>query len=320
MNIIRFVKDWTLPIAMIAGALSYVVYINIPCLAPTKAFAGSAVAVVQPVLIFCMLFLTFCKIHPRDLRPCRWHLWLLLIQALMFVLPALWLIAFPDTAWRVVIEGGMICMICPTATASAVVAGKLGGNGATLTAYIIAVNMLTAILAPLVLPMAHPHDGLSFLPAFVTILRKVFPMLICPLLLAWLVRFTMPGLHAKVLRCKDLAFYIWSVSLALAIAVTARSIHHNEDGNLWDEVGLAAVSLACCAFQFAAGRRIGRHYGEPISAGQALGQKNTVFIIWLGYTFLDPITSVAGGFYSVWHNTVNSYQLYLKRKAQQHEA
>ena len=137
MNIIRFVKDWTLPIAMIAGALSYVVYINIPCLAPTKAFAGSAVAVVQPVLIFCMLFLTFCKIHPRDLRPCRWHLWLLLIQALMFVLPALWLIAFPDTAWRVVIEGGMICMICPTATASAVVAGKLGGNGALTEVYII---------------------------------------------------------------------------------------------------------------------------------------------------------------------------------------
>ena len=34
----------------------------------------------------------------------------------------------------------------------------------------------------------------------------------------------------------------------------------------------------------------------------------------MGFTFFTPITSIAGGFYSVWHNIVNSYQLYEKRK------
>ena len=38
-------------------------------------------------------------------------------------------------------------------------------------------------------------------------------------------------------------------------------------------------------------------------------------IIWLGYTFLSPITATAGGFYSVWHNVVNSWQLYKYRKS-----
>ena len=52
----------------------------------------------------------------------------------------------------------------------------------------------------------------------------------------------------------------------------------------------------------------------PSAPGKPLGQKNTVFAIWMGYTFMTPVTSVAGGFYSVWHNIYNSYQLYQKRK------
>lgn len=46
-----------------------------------------------------------------------------------------------------------------------------------------------------------------------------------------------------------------------------------------------------------------------------MGQKNTVFAIWMGLMFLDPVTSVTGGFYSIWHNIVNSWQLYKKNKA-----
>ena len=46
--------------------------------------------------------------------------------------------------------------------------------------------------------------------------------------------------------------------------------------------------------------------------GQALGQKNTVFAIWFAYTFMTPVTAIAGGFYSVWHNIVNTWQLYRK--------
>lgn len=55
-------------------------------------------------------------------------------------------------------------------------------------------------------------------------------------------------------------------------------------------------------------------YNERITAGQSLGQKNTVFGIWMGYTFLDPVTSLAGGFYSIWHNCFNTWQLRRKEK------
>ena len=67
-------KNWTLPIAMLMGIVLYFVYVNIPFLEPTKPYVEHAVAIVQPVLIFLMLFLTFCKVNVSELRPCRWHL------------------------------------------------------------------------------------------------------------------------------------------------------------------------------------------------------------------------------------------------------
>jgi BASS family bile acid:Na+ symporter len=145
------------------------------------------------------------------------------------------------------------------------------------------------------------------------ILRKIFPLLIFPFLTAWAVRVYLPNLHQKFIECRDLAFYLWAVALAIAIAVTVRSIVHSDVNPIY-EVGIAVVSLICCIAQFTLGKKIGEHYNDRIGGGQSLGQKNTVFSIWLGATFLNPVTAMAGGFYSVWHNVVNSYQLYKKRK------
>ena len=34
------------------------------------------------------------------------------------------------------------------------------------------------------------------------------------------------------------------------------------------------------------------------------------FLIWLGYNYLTPVTSVAGGLYAIWQNLFNSWELY----------
>lgn len=313
MSIIQFIKNWTLPISMCAGALLYFVYTSIPALAPTKPYVESLIAFLQPALIFAMLFITFCKVDPKELRICRWHGWLLAIQAGSFALLSLLLILFPNIPGEVLVEGAMLCMICPTATAAAVITGKLGGNAANLTTYTILINLVTALIVPVFVPMIHPHAHLTFGVSFTLILSKVFPLLFCPFLLALAVRYLLPSFHRIVLKCKDLAFYLWTVALAIAIGVTVKSIVHSHVAVEY-QIGIALISLLCCVLQFRVGKRIGKHYHDAISCGQALGQKNTVFAIWMGYTFLTPITSIAGGFYSVWHNVFNSYQLYCKRK------
>lgn len=316
MSIIQFIKNWTLPVSMCIGALAYFVYTGIPALAPTKPYMESLIAILQPALIFAMLFITFCKVDPKELRFSRWHGWLLAIQAGSFSLLSLLIVLFPGLPGEVLIEGAMLCMICPTATAAAVVTGKLGGNAAGLTTYTILINFVTALIVPIFVPMIHPHAGLTFGHSFALILGKVFPLLFCPFLAALAVRYFLPSFHRLVLKCKDLAFYLWAVALAIAIAVTVKSIMHSHVSAGY-QIGIATVSLICCILQFRVGKRIGIRYHDAISSGQALGQKNTVFAIWMGYTFLTPVTSIAGGFYSVWHNIFNSYQLYRKRKEEE---
>ncbi|MBO5180274.1 MAG: transporter [Paraprevotella sp.] len=311
MKIISFLKTWTLPVAMLAGVIGYLAFAHIPLLSPLKPFTLASVAILQPLLIFAMLFITFCKVDPHELKPRTWHLWLLLIQTGGFCLPALLLHFFPNMPGQVVVEGAMICLICPTATAAAVITGKLGGNASSLTTYTIFINLLTALIIPLTVPLIHPHPEQSFLSSFLLIIGKVFPLLFGPFLAALAIRSWFPRLHAAITSCKDLAFYLWAVALAIAIAVTAKSIAHSTVDYRY-QLGISAASLLCCAFQFWLGKRIGHRYGDSITAGQALGQKNTVLAIWMGYTFFTPVTSVAGGFYSVWHNVYNSYQLYRK--------
>ena len=72
--------------------------------------------------------------------------------------------------------------------------------------------------------------------------------------------------------------------------------------------------LLACVIQFLLGKRIGSAYHDRISAGQALGQKNTVLAIWMASTYLHPLATIAPGSYVLWQNIVNSYQLWKKRK------
>lgn len=313
-TLLRFYKNWALPISMAMGVVLYFVYTSIPLLKGTSHMVNQAIGILQPTLIFAMLFITFCKIKPRDLRLCRWHGTLLLVQVGAFALCAAVLILFPDLPGRLLIESAMTCFICPTACAAAVVCAKLGGHAAHLITYILLINLAAALFIPLIVPLVNPTEGQTFLTTSVLIIRQVFPTLICPLLLAWSIRLVWPRLAQRLQNTGDTAFYLWTIALTMAIAVTTRSIMHSHVA-LPVLVGIALVTLAACWVQFAIGRRIGHPTGDAIAAGQAIGQKNTVFAIWVAYTFLTPITAIAGGFYSVWHNLFNSYQLYRKRKA-----
>lgn len=313
MTVKRIFKDWSLIWAMLMGVAGYFVFEALHPSPSVHAFARSAAAATQPMLIFAMLFLTFCKFDPRHVRLHRWHLWLLLIQCGLFGAISAVLMSLPHSGMRIALEGAMICLVCPTATAAAVVTRKLGGDMAGITTYTILINMAVAVIVPALLPFVHPNPEITSLSASMMILGKVCPLLIMPLLLAWIIRFTLPRLLEWLTRAQDAPFYLWLVALSLAIAVTVRSIVHT-DVDLSTQLWLVGVSLVCCIFQFWAGRKIGAVYGETVTAGQALGQKNTVFAIWMGYTFFTPITAIAGGFYSIWHNLANSYQLYRHNK------
>lgn len=314
----RFFKAWMLPISMTVGVMLYVLYRETPFLYPYGQSLRSIITTIQPCLIFMMLYSSFCKVRLHALRPRHYHIYPLLIQTGAFLLSALGVYLLKDGS-ALVVESFMICMICPTATAAVVVTCKLGGDSESVTSYTILINLLVALLVPAVVPLLHPLPGQTFLHTFHQITANVFPILICPLIAAALTKRYFPRLLRLVLNIPDLAFYLWAISLSMCLTMTARSLYHsNVNGSIL--VGIALASLCACVIQFWAGRKIGQHWQRPISGAQSLGQKNTAFAIWMAYTFLDPITSVAGGFYSIWHNVYNSWQLARARNVEQSQS
>lgn len=121
MTLYKFIKDWILIFAILGGVFGYFIYTSIPALDGTHAFMLQAMSIIQPLLIFGMLFLTFSRVNIRKLRLCRYHWWLLLFQTGMFLSIGALLTVMPHSGMRIVLEGAMICLICPTATAGAVI-------------------------------------------------------------------------------------------------------------------------------------------------------------------------------------------------------
>ena len=263
--------------------------------------------------MFAQLLLVFCKVDWRDLLPERWHAWLLLFQILTCLIVVGCLLLFPfNMEWRIAFEGMMVCFICPTATAAAVVTGKLGGNAASLTVYTLLSNILAAVMVPLFFPLVEP-SSVSFGESFLRILGKVFPLLLFPFFIALLLKRFFPAAHCFLTGLKDAAFYLWAVALTIVMGQTAKSMVEGDTG-LAEELLIALLALLVCCIQFYAGKRIGHIYQDRISAGQALGQKNSVLAIWMACTYLNPVSAVAPGSYALWQNLINSYQLWKKRR------
>jgi BASS family bile acid:Na+ symporter len=270
----------------------------------------SYLSFLTPYLIFTMLLLTFCKLSPRAIAIRPAHLWLLMIQ----LLGALAVYGLCRLYHPVVAQGALICVLVPTATAAAVITGLLGGNVAFLTTYLLLCNTGVAIVAPLVLPWAGAQAGIPFVEAFLRIGRQVAPMLLCPLLLAWAIRYALPKLNARLLSIRNLSFYLWTFALTLVTGTTVRSLVEQDNPDYGTELALALVSLLICVGQFLLGRRIGRSNGDPVSCGQGLGQKNTILAIWMAQAYLHPLSSVAPAAYVLWQNIINSWQLWRRRK------
>ena len=314
-RIIRFFKNWTLPLGMFGGVAICLMFHYIPLLSPLKVLAKGAEEYVMPLMVFIQLFTTFCKVNPREMRICRWHVIMIAVQLVCCLAVALPIHFSPDFRYSVVVQGALVCLIVPTGTAAAVIAGRLGGNETTLTTCTIVSNLVAAVMIPAVFPLVEMQSAGSFWHQFLIIMKRVFPLLITPFLAAWALREFLPKVHATVVReCGDLAFYLWGISLIIAIGLTLRSVVNSHfDPHVMLPLALAA--LAACAWQFGIGKAVGRRCNDYISCRQGFGQKNTILAIWVSYTYLTPVISVAPSCYIVWQNIVNSWQLWKKGRA-----
>lgn len=300
---LRKLKPWMLPIAIVGGML-----LHEPL---------SAVAFVSPWLIFVMLLITFCRVNPTDIH----HQWqshrseligLLAVQTI--AAPLLYLLCLP--MGPLVAQGAYLCVLCPTATAAPVVTGMLGGSVARVATYSILCNVATAVIAPFALTIIDSGAQVDFMTACLLIARKVGPLILGPLLIAFAMRKFAPKMHHRIANHQSISFYLWATALFIIVGNAVGMVIHEPADQIPAMILLSGVALASCIGQFWLGRKIGRMNSDTISGAQGLGQKNTVLAIWLATTYLNPITSVAPAAYIIWQNIINSAQLMRKASAQ----
>lgn len=319
-------KKWfdsnALWLSMLIGAFGYKLFLP---LAPTL-----------PWLIFFMLFFTFCKVNPLDLRLHKWH-WAVL-AAQVFLGFATYAGVWYLTGDKVLAQGLLMCFIMPTATAAPIIAGKMGGSIQNLTTFTLLSNFATAIIVPATFPLVNPATGMTFWPAFFLILSRIAPLLLGPFFAAWLLRIAYKWKTRKefVLPVKIavVPFYLWVTSIVILMAVVTNTTISNIKYQISNILILLVFSFFACLIQFGLGKLIGyllpaaskgKDYQDvlinpaaapktmagvsSITAGQAFGQKNTSLGVWMANTYLDPMASLGAAAYIIWQNIFNSAQL-----------
>ena len=298
-----------------------------------------------PVWIFFMLFFTFCKVNPLDLRLHKWHWVVLTLQLLMSIGVYYGLMALTGNA--ILAQGLLLCFIMPTATAAPIIAGKLGGSIQNLTSFTLLSNFATAIIVPALFPLINPAADMTFWSAFLLILSRISPLLLGPFFAAWLLRLSYnafqksknPETPKSFELPKSLAvvpFYLWVCSIIVLSATVTETTISNLQSQMSNMLILLASSFLSCLFQFGLGKLIGYYLPAPskgrdyqdvlinpaaapktmagvssITAGQAFGQKNTSLGVWMAQTYLNPLAALGAAAYIIWQNLFNSVQLSL---------
>ena len=231
----RNVKTVAMPTAMVVGAL---------LCRPVTALEGWTHQMITPSLIFLMLFVTFCRVKPRQMKPSMLHFWLLLFQVVVSV--AVYFLLLPLNP--VVAQGAMICVLAPVAMAAVVIAGMLGANVPTMATYSLVCNMVIALVAPVVLSFAGTGAC-----SFTQILARIAPLLIMPFAAAQFCRFVLPGAAKWIGNHSQISFYMWLVSLVVIIGRTTAFILDLHDASPATELWLAFAALVICLVQFKVG-------------------------------------------------------------------
>ncbi len=312
---LNLLKTYALFISMMIGIVFHFVFVDVSFI--TKYFMDEPlkdITFITKYLLFVMLLIVYCKVDFRQFRWKRWHINLLAIQFIGSILFYLLVFKFNNR----IAEGGLICLLAPTATSAPVITGLLGGSVAGLITYSISSNLLVAFFAPLYFSLIGAHGAgagdLTFIEAFGTICMKAFPLIFGPFVCALVLKKFVKPVYKFLREKQGISFWLWTIALVLLMSRTTTDLIAMDPNERPAAFNMALIALLCCLTQFTVGRKLGKIYHNKVASGQAYGQKNTILAIWMAQTFFNPIVAIAPATYVLWQNLVNSYQLSKHRR------
>ena len=261
------------------------------------------------MLLFFMLFFTFGSVDFKEIRFRKEYLLLLLYQVGVSIGVYLLVKQYNE----ILAQGTMICILAPTAVAAVVMSSMLGANVASVTSYSLLINFVISIVAPIYFSIMEVPDIVPFWESVGKISMKIFPLLIIPMVLVFIIKKLSKKLGNGLKNLSSLSFYLWVVSATIVMGNTMKFILLQDSKNYLIIILLIIFSLILCLFQFIFGYYYGKKFNDELACTQYMGQKNTILAIWMAQTFLNPIASIAPAAYVLWQNFVNTYQLWRKK-------
>ena len=253
-------------------------------------------------LLMVMLFFAFLDINLKPRPSQKGVFWILLANlSIAFVVYAL--LAPIDLQLAL---AGFLTAISPTAISSPVIVGFVEGDMEFIIASVILTNITVALVVPLTLPSLM---GTAVQISIIDVLRSVAIVMFVPLLLSQAVK-KLPAAGQNFLRKgKSLSMPLWLITLFIVSAKASDFLRNENTAPLTTLGMIALISLGICVIDFGVGVWLGRpdHWRE---SGQALGQKNLSFTIWVALTFVNPLVAMGPMFYIIYHHIYNSWLIY----------
>ena len=262
-----------------------------------------------PIFLFFMLFFTFCSVDFKEIKFRKEYFLFVLFQVVVSIGVYLLVKQYDE----ILAQGVMLCVLAPTAVAAIVMSSMLGANVASVTSYSLVINFAISIVAPIYFSIMDVPEILPFWISVKSIMLKIFPLLIVPMLLVFIIKKISKKLSTGLKKMSNLSFYLWIVAVTILMGNTMKFILSQNADNYHIVVLLTVSSLFLCFFQFVIGYYAGKKFNDELACSQYLGQKNTILAIWMAQTFLHPLSSIAPAAYVLWQNFVNIYQLWKKK-------
>jgi BASS family bile acid:Na+ symporter len=250
-------------------------------------------------LLMLMLFFPFLewKITTRVFTEKKIYLLLILNTSIGLLAYALVRSHHPELAIAAFLVG-----IAPTATACPAIISYLKGRVDFSIAAVLVTNVFMALFIPIAIYIFLDIDI-----AMSTMLTQTIILLALPLALGQLINRLLPTVRDRLVAFTQIGFYAWLLVCFLAIAKASAFIQ-SSDVTMHTILLVALVTGVLCLLNFTVGKVAG---GKTLSLemSQALGQKNTMLVVWIGLTYFNPLITLGPIFYLIWHNLYNAYQL-----------
>lgn len=249
-----------------------------------------------------MLFFSFLRIHPRELRPRLSHAWVLLAQiALGF--GAYWVLRPIDDTLG---QAAFIIGVAPTAAAAIVVSDLLKRDAGFIISSLLVTTLGLALVLPLllspILGQAAPLDRGA-------LVGLVLVTIGLPFLASSAISLFSSHWRERITRFRHMVFYLFLANIFLASAKTGHFFAQQPAEALPFLLRTAAATALLCVLNFFVGYLVGGRRWN-LETCIALGRKNTMLSIWLAIAFLSPLAVVGPMWYIFWQNVVDAFLLW----------